>query len=108
RIAKLAKCSPSTVCAVRKVLRKEARKTEATPKAAKEPDRHERARQWLRGVLSHGPRAATDVEEAAAKAHVDPLALGQAPAALASSPPAPIPAAHTACSGASPPHDRSR
>jgi hypothetical protein len=47
----------------------------------------------VRDALAHGPKPASVVEEAAAKAHVDEQALGQARADLASSPPAAMPAA---------------
>ena len=34
--------------------------------------------QFLKDALAHGPRKGSDIEEAAAKAHVDPHALEQA------------------------------
>jgi len=40
--------------------------------------RRQRARRFLEDTLRHGPRHVTEVEEAAAKAHVDPATLEQA------------------------------
>jgi len=37
---------------------------------------------FLKNALAHGPKQASDLEEAAEKAHVDPHALGQARAEL--------------------------
>ena len=38
--------------------------------------------QFLKDALAHGPKRVSDVEEQAIKAHVDPVALGQARADL--------------------------
>ena len=80
-IAKLAKVSRSTAVHARheieKEARKEARKSRATSTPAK-PDRRQRAQQFLREQLARGPKPASVVEEAAAKAHIDEQALGQA------------------------------
>src|SRR5262249_42477698 len=80
-IAKLAKVSRSTAVHARheieKEARKEARKSRATSTLAK-PDRRQRAQNFLREQLARGAKPASDVEEAAAKAHVDPVALTQA------------------------------
>src|SRR5262249_41794655 len=80
-IAKLAKVSRSTAVHARheieKEARKEARKSLATSTPAK-PDRRQRAQQFLREQLARGPKQASVVEEAAAKAHIDEQALGQA------------------------------
>jgi len=79
--------NPSTVHHARKQLdkeqRKEARKNKsrATSTPAK-PDRRQRAQHFLREQLARGAKPASDVEEAAVKAHVDPQALGQARADL--------------------------
>lgn len=90
-IAKVAKVSRSAAAnaarelaaEARKAARKSARKAaRETPKPAPSPDRHERAQQFLKGVLAHGPKRADEVEEAAEKAHVDPVALTQARSAL--------------------------
>ena len=75
--------NPSTVHHARKQLdkeqRKEARKNKsrATSTPAK-PDRRQRAQHFLREQLARGAKPASDVEEAAVKAHVDPQALEQA------------------------------
>jgi hypothetical protein len=100
-VAKLAKCSPSTVVNARKDLAKEARKevrrenrksselstvpTQARiggSKTAKPTERRQRAQQFLKDTLAHGPKRASDVEEAAAKAHIDDQALTAARADL--------------------------
>jgi hypothetical protein len=47
-----------------------------------ETERRQRAQQFLREQLARGPKPASDVEEAAVKAHVDPQALEQARAEL--------------------------
>ena len=84
-LAKLAKVSRSTVAKTRaeieKEARKAARKSRATSTPAK-PDRRQRAQHFLREQLARGAKPASDVEEAAVKAHVDPQALGQACADL--------------------------
>ena len=84
-LAKLAKVSRSTVAKTRaeieKEARKAARKSRATSTPAK-PDRRQRAQHFLREQLARGAKPASDVEEAAVKAHVDPQALGQARADL--------------------------
>jgi hypothetical protein len=67
---------------IEKEARKAARKSRATSKPASPPDRRERAQRFLREQLVRGAKRATDVEEAAAKAHVDPQALEQARTAL--------------------------
>jgi len=80
-LAKLAKVSRSTVAKTRaeieKEARKAARKSRATSTPAK-PDRRQRAQHFLREQLARGPKPASVVEEAAAKAHIDEQALGQA------------------------------
>jgi len=80
-LAKLAKVSRSTVAKTRaeieKEARKAARKSRATSTPAK-PDRRQRAQHFLREQLARGAKPASDVEEAAVKAHVDPQALEQA------------------------------
>ena len=84
-LAELAKVSRSTVAKTRaeveKEARKAARKSRATSTPAK-PDRRQRAQHFLREQLARGAKPASDVEEAAVKAHVDPQALGQARADL--------------------------
>ena len=84
-LAKLAKVSRSTVAKTRaeieKEARKAARKSRATSTPAK-PDRRQRAQHFLREQLARGAKPASDVEEAAVKAHVDPQALEQARADL--------------------------
>ena len=83
-IAKIAKVSRSTVVKTRneieKAERKQARKSrETTPSILSKPaERRQRALHFLREQLARGPKKVTDVEEAAAKAHVDPQALEQA------------------------------
>jgi hypothetical protein len=62
---------------IEKEARKAARKSRATSTPAK-PDRRQRAQHFLREQLARGAKPASDVEEAAVKAHVDPQALGQA------------------------------
>jgi DNA-binding CsgD family transcriptional regulator len=88
-IAKVAKVSRPTVVNARRDLAKEARKQarKAARKGTREtskppPDRRERAQRFLQDQLARGPKRATDVEEAASKAHVDPQALEQARTAL--------------------------
>ena len=80
-LAKLAKVSRSTVAKTRaeieKEARKAARKSRATSTPAK-PDRRQRAQHFLREQLARGPKPASVVEDAAAKAHIDEQALGQA------------------------------
>jgi hypothetical protein len=88
-IAKIARVSRSTVATAarelakeaRKRARKEACKPRETPKPAP-TDRQQRAQRFLKDTLAHGPKRAADVEEAAEKAHVDPVALTQARTAL--------------------------
>jgi hypothetical protein len=97
-LAKLAKCSRSTVLLAREELAKEARK--AARKAARKPrettatlpakapiagsktDRRERAQQFLREQLARGAKQASIVDDAAEKAHLDPRVLEQARADL--------------------------
>ena len=67
----------------RRELAKEARKaarkeTREPAKTVQPPDCRERAQRFLQDQLARGPKRATDVEEAASKAHVDPQALEQA------------------------------
>ena len=87
-IAKIAKVSRSTVVKTRneieKAERKQARKSrETTPSILSKPaERRQRAQQFLREQLARGPKPASVVEEAAAKAHIDEQALGQARADL--------------------------
>src|SRR5215831_11394047 len=82
-IAKVAKVSRSTALNARKQAdkqaRKEARKATSTPA---KPDRRQRAQQFLREQLARGPKPASAVEEAAAKAHIGGTALDQARAEL--------------------------
>ena len=65
---------------IEKSERKQARKSrETTPSILSKPaERRQRALHFLREQLARGPKKVTDVEEAAAKAHVDPQALEQA------------------------------
>src|SRR5215475_7077891 len=83
-IAKIAKVSRSTVVKTRneieKAERKQARKSrETTPSILSKPaERRQRAQQFLREQLARGPKPASVVEEAAAKAHIDEQALRQA------------------------------
>jgi hypothetical protein len=86
-IAKIAKVSRSTVVKTRNEIekaRKQARKSrETTPSILSKPaERRQRAQQFLREQLARGPKPASVVEEAAAKAHIDEQALGQARADL--------------------------
>src|SRR5215467_177352 len=87
-LAKVAKCSRSTVVKTRneieKAERKQARKSrETTPSILSKPtERRQRAQHFLREQLARGPKQASVVEDAAAKAHVDEQALGQARADL--------------------------
>jgi hypothetical protein len=80
-VAKIAKVSRSTVVIARNKIEKEARKAarKAMPSTISKPaERRQRAQRFLQAQLANGPRRVTDVEEAAAKAHVDPQALEQA------------------------------
>jgi hypothetical protein len=90
RPAKIAKVSRSTVVNVRAELAKETRKQarKGTRESANPPDRHQRAQRFLRDELARGPKRVTDVEEAAARAHVDPQTLEQARAPISASSPA--------------------
>lgn len=87
-IARLAGVSRSTVVNARDELAAEARRKRgpkpAASKTAREPkiERRQRAQQFLKDALAHGPRRVSDVEEAAAKAHVEPHTLEQARADL--------------------------
>ena len=69
---------------IEKAERKQARKSrETTPSILSKPaERRQRALHFLREQLARGPKQATVVEDAAAKAHVDEQALGQARADL--------------------------
>ena len=87
RIAKIAKCSRGTVVNARDELAAEGRKVARDELAAdarkpRPSERRERAQRFLRDRLAHGPKQVSAVEEAAAKAHVDPHALEQARAEL--------------------------
>src|SRR5262249_6115306 len=83
-----AKCSFSskqkTAYEIEKAERKQARKSrETTPSILSKPtERRQRAQHFLREQLARGPKQASVVEDAAAKAHVDEQALGQARADL--------------------------
>jgi hypothetical protein len=79
-VAEAAGVSRSTVVNARDELAAEARrKPRATAKPAKQPtERRARAQQFLKDALAHGPRRVSEVEEAAAKAHVDLQTLEQA------------------------------
>ena len=88
-IAKIAKCSRSTVVNAREdlaaeVRRKARRAARETSSTAKPPpsDRRQRAQHFLRDQLARGAKQASVVEDAAAKAHIDEQALGQARADL--------------------------
>src|SRR5262249_2412901 len=86
-VAKLARCSHGTAINARNELAAEARKVarDELPADARKPrpsERRERAQRFLRDALAHGPKQVSAVEEAAAKAHVDPQALEQARADL--------------------------
>ena len=87
-IAKIAKVSRSTVVKTRneieKAERKQARKSrETTPSILSKPaERRQRAQRFLRDALASGPMRVSDVEEAAAKAHVEHHTLEQARADL--------------------------
>ena len=88
RIAKLAKCCPSTAVNARKDLAAEARRqarkaARDTAEPAKLPsERRQRAQRFLKDALAQGPKPASAVEEAAAKAHIGGTALDQARAEL--------------------------
>ena len=79
-IAKMVGCHRATVSAARRELAAEAREGGPKPKAAANgpDDRHQRAQQFLRAQLRGGPKAVSDVEEAAVKAHVAIPALESA------------------------------
>ena len=86
-LAKMAKCSRSTVVharheiekAARKAARKQARETS---KPAKPRELRERAQRFLRDALARGAKPVTSIEEAATKAHIDAVSLEQARADL--------------------------
>jgi hypothetical protein len=88
RIAMLAKCCPSTAVNARKDLAAEARRqarkaARDTAEPAKLPsERRQRAQRFLKDALAQGPKPASAVEEAAAKAHIGGTALDQARAEL--------------------------
>jgi hypothetical protein len=92
QIAKIAKVSRSTVVIARDKIEKEARKEArrsrkpmpSTPIGGSKTatERRQRAQHFLKGALAHGPKQVSEVEDAAAKAHVDPIALDQARADL--------------------------
>jgi hypothetical protein len=88
-VAKIAKCSRSTVVNAGKDLareaRKEARRKSKTSLATREmskPDakteRRSRAQRFLRETLAQGPKEVQAIEAAAAKAHIDDVLLAQA------------------------------
>src|SRR5262249_30244946 len=81
-LAKLAKVSRSTVAKTRAEIAKAERKaarSETTPSILSKPaERRQRALHFLREQLARGPKQASVVEDAAAKAHIDEQALGQA------------------------------
>jgi len=83
-IAKLAKCGYGTAVNARNDLAAEERHKpgETSKPAAPKADRRQRAQRFLRDELARGPKKVTDVEEAAAKAHVDPQTLDLARADL--------------------------
>jgi len=66
-VAKLAKVSRSTVVNARDELAAEARKR----RSGEPSERQDRAQRFLREQLGRGPKRVSDVEEAAAKAHID-------------------------------------
>jgi hypothetical protein len=69
---------------IEKAERKQARKSrETTPSILSKPaERRQRALHFLREQLARGPKQASVVEDAAARAHIDEQALGQARADL--------------------------
>jgi len=82
-LAKVAKCSRSTIAKTRNEIAKAERRaarSETTPSTpiSKPAERRQRAQRFLKDTLAQGPKRATDVEEAAVRAHVDPQALEQA------------------------------
>jgi hypothetical protein len=81
-IAKIAKVSRATVVNAREELAKEARKAARKATRAREtskpPEPRQRAQRFLQERLARGPQRVSDLEEAAAKAHVDPRVLEQA------------------------------
>jgi transposase len=81
KVAAIAGVSRSTVAnAARGAEASKARKASAAPEAKTEA--RARAVRFLKDALAHGPQRVSDVEEAAAKARVDPQALAQARAEL--------------------------
>ena len=90
-ITKIAKCGFGTAVNARKDLAAEERKAArrkpretmpSTPSGGAKTDRRERAQRFLKDELARGPKKVTDVEDAAARAHVDPQTLDQARADL--------------------------
>lgn len=90
-VAELAKVSRATVVkAAADLARESRRKPGAKRKGARESkptgdakiERRERAQRFLRDALASGPRRVSDIEEAAAKAHVEHHTLEQARADL--------------------------
>jgi hypothetical protein len=86
-IAKIAKVSRSTVVNAREDLAAAARrKPGPKPAASRDPlaksERRERAERFLREQLARGPKQVSEVEEAAARAHLDVHVLEQARADL--------------------------
>ena len=81
-LAKLAKVSRATAVQAREELAKEQRRAARTvareTSTAKPPEPRQRAQRFLKDTLANGPKRVTDVEDAAAKAHIDPTALEQA------------------------------
>jgi hypothetical protein len=71
---------------IEKAERKQARMAAREPSTpiggSKSTERRQRAQRFLKDTLAQGPKPVTAVEEAAAKAHVDPTALEQARADL--------------------------
>jgi hypothetical protein len=90
-VAEIAKVSRSTVVNAADDLARESRrkpgpkrKTAREPKPARDlkEERRERAQRFLRDALASGPRRVSDIEEAAAKVHVEHHTLEQARADL--------------------------
>jgi len=90
-VAKIAKCGFGTAVNARKDLAAEERKAArrkpretmpSTPSGGAKTDRRERSQRFLKDELARGPKKVTDVEDAAARAHVDPQTLDQARADL--------------------------
>jgi len=86
KVAAIAGVSRSTVCnaareleaEARREARREAKRKSHEKSKAAQPERRQRAQQFLRDALAHGPKPVSDLEASAERAHIDVGTLQQA------------------------------